>query len=110
MENQIIEPLLEKAQAYTTNTIELLKLQAMERTAKVGTSMITRLILTVVVSFFIITVNIAIALWLGEMLGKAYYGFFVVAGCYALAAVILVAARPFVKKRVHNAVVRQMFD
>ncbi len=33
--------------------------------------------------------NLGVALWLGEILGKVFYGFFVVAAFYILAAIIV---------------------
>lgn len=90
--------------------MEIIKLKTLDKTAAVTTSLITGSLLTVIVSFIVFTINIAIALWLGELLGKTYYGFLVIAACYALAGVILLLIHPFVKSRVSNAVIRQLLD
>ena len=62
------------------------------------------------VSFFAFTINIAVALWLGDVLGKNYYGFLIVAGFYALASIILLIVHPSIKIRVNNTIIRQLFD
>jgi hypothetical protein len=106
----LMEPLLENAEAYSRTSIEIIKLKAVDKTAAVTSSFVTTSLFTMIVSFIVFTVNIAIALWLGNLLGKTYYGFLVIAGCYALAAIILLFIHPFIKSRVSNAVIRQLLD
>ncbi|MBK8496848.1 MAG: hypothetical protein IPL50_19040 [Chitinophagaceae bacterium] len=106
----LMEPLLESAEAYSRTSIEIIKLKAVDKTAVVTTSLVTTSLFTIIVSFIMFTVNIAIALWLGELLGKTYYGFLVIAACYALAGIILLLIHPFIKSRVSNAVIRQLLD
>jgi hypothetical protein len=112
METQtnLVEPLLEKAEAYSKTSFEILKLKALEKTADLASTLVSRYLLTIVIVFFAITINIAIALWLGELLGKVYYGFLVVASCYALAAIILLIIHPFIKRKVNNAIIKQLFN
>jgi len=112
MENKttLMEPLLESAEAYSRTGMELIKLKTLDKTAAVSTSLITTSLFTIIVSFIVFTVNIAIALWLGDLLGKIYYGFLVIAACYALAGIILLIIHPFVKSRVSNAVIRQLLN
>jgi hypothetical protein len=112
MESQanLIEPLLEKAEAYGKTSFELLRLKALAKTADVTSSMFSRAILILLVSFFGFTVNVAIALWIGDALGKAYYGFFIVSGFYALASVVLLIAHPTIKKSMKNTIIREIFN
>ncbi len=105
-----IEPLLERTEAYAKTSLELLKLKALDKTAHVTSSLISRSLLVVVISFFAFTLNIAIALWLGDMLGKSYYGFLIVAAVYALVAVILLIVHPIIKNRASNAIIRELFN
>lgn len=106
----LVEPVLEKAEAYSKTSFEILKLKALDKTADVTSTLVSRSLFTIVVSFFALTINIAIALWLGELLGKVYYGFLIVAACYALAAIILLIIHPFIKTRVNNAIIKQLFS
>lgn len=105
-----IEPLLEKAEAYTTTSFKIIKLKALDKTAGVTSALLSRSLLTIIISFFALTINIAIALWLGELLGKVYYGFLVVGACYALTAVILLVIHPLIKKSINNAIIKQLFN
>ena len=105
-----IEPLLEKAEAYGKTSFELMKLKALDKTADVSSTLASRGLFTLVVSFFAFSLNIAIALWLGDLLGKTYYGFLIVASCYALAGAVLLIIHPFIKSRANNAIIKQLFN
>ena len=106
----LLEPLLEKAEAYSTTSFEIIKLKAFDKTAGVTSALLSRSLFTIIISFFALTINIAIALWLGELLGKVYYGFLIVAACYALAAIILLVIHPLIKKSINNAIIKQLFN
>jgi hypothetical protein len=105
-----LDPLLEKAEAYSKTSLELLRLKTLDKAADVSSVLASRSLFTLAVCFFAFTINIAVALWLGDLLGKAYYGFLIVATCYALVGVILLIIHPFIKARVNNAIIRQLFN
>lgn len=84
-----VETLIEKLEAYTKTSLELAKLKSVTAAATVVTELISRLSVIVLVSLFVLVLNIGIALWLGELLGKIYFGFFIVAGFYLIAAAIM---------------------
>ena len=85
----ILEALIGKAETYAKTNVELFKLKAIDKSADVVSTLASRMVLAIVVLFIVISVNIGLALWLGEGMGKIYYGFFVVAGFYTLLAFIL---------------------
>lgn len=105
-----IEPLMDKAEAYAKSSLELLKLKAVDKTGDVTATLISRLLLIVVVSFFVFTLNIALALWLGDLLGKAWYGFMIVALFYALLSVVLLMIHPTIKSKANNAIIRKLLN
>lgn len=84
-----IEALYERAEEYGKTTFELSKLKVLETTTTVVTSLVSRLSVILMLSMFALVFNIGIALFLGELLGKSYYGFFIVAAFYLLAGFIL---------------------
>lgn len=84
-----IESLFEKAEKYGKTSFELAKLKALETTTIVVTSLVSRLSVILMISMFALVLNIGIALWLGELLGKSYYGFFIVAAFYLVAGILL---------------------
>lgn len=106
----LTEPLFEKAVDYSKTSFELLKLKALDKVADVSSTLISRSLFILAISFFVFLVNIAIALWLGEVLGKNYYGFLIVASFYALVAVILLITHPGIKKSTANSITRQLFN
>jgi len=106
----LIEPLLERAEAYGKTSFELLRLKALGKTADVSSTVFSRSLFILVISLFAFTINIAIALWLGDLLGKAYYGFLIISGFYAIAGIILLIAHPSIKKRVGDAIVKQLLN
>jgi len=108
--DDLIEPLLEKVEAYSKTSFELLKLKALDKTADVSATLFSRSLFVLIVSFFAFLLNVGIALWLGDILGKAYYGFLIVAACYAIVGVILLIIHPFIKARVNNAIIKQLFN
>ena len=95
MENQIslVEVLFERTGNYAKNSVELYKLKAINKSADVISSLAVRIAVISVITLFFIIVNIGLALWIGESLGKDYYGFFTIAGFYAVIGLILFAFR-----------------
>lgn len=84
-----IETLFEKAEDYGKTTLALLKLKAVDKSADFVSSFVTQFVFFMVVTMFIIIINIGLALWIGDLLGKSYYGFFVIAGFYGLISILL---------------------
>ena len=91
MENNAttIEMLFEKAENYTKTTVELARLNVVDKTADVVSSLISRIAVSIVFAMFAFLVNIGLSLWIGELVGKIYYGFFIVSSFYLLIAIIL---------------------
>ncbi len=104
-----IQPLLERAEAYGKTSYELIKLKAVDKTADITSTLVSRGAVVLVLSMFIVIVNIGIALWLGDILGKSYYGFFCIAGFYGIVGgVLYFFMHDTIKKRVSNSLISQM--
>jgi hypothetical protein len=86
---KLIESLLDKAKEYGITTYELAKLKTIEKTADVVSSFVPFLIVIILLTTCLLFLNLGIALWLGEILGNTFYGFFAVAGFYLLLGLIL---------------------
>ncbi len=96
MENQTtdtIEALFEKTNDYLETRFDLYKLKVVDKSSDIISSLASRLIVLLVFLLFIIIINIGIALLLGELLGKVYYGFFVLAGFYLIIGLIFYTNR-----------------
>jgi hypothetical protein len=86
---KFLESLLEKATDYGKTSLELVKLKALDKTTDIVSSLIPHSVVFVLIASFLIFLNLGLALWLGEVLGKIFYGFFVVAGFYVILAIII---------------------
>lgn len=103
-----VDVLIERAGDYLETRLDLLKLRAADRSADIISSFASKLIVLLVMSVFFIILNIGIALYIGEMTGRLYYGFFIVAGFYFIAGLITYGMRhrwlkdPFADKVIHK--------
>lgn len=97
MENEqqtnVLESLFERTNDYLETRIELAKLKAVKKSSEVLSAVVSKILLGIVLCFFIMVLNIAIGLWLGELMGKNYLGFFALAGFYLIAGLIIYSAR-----------------
>ncbi|WP_100616037.1 phage holin family protein [Confluentibacter citreus] len=84
-----IELLYDKVKEYTETSIELYKLNAIDVTADVVSSLVSRIAVALVFSLFTLFVNIAISLLIGKLLGAYYLGFLIVSGFYLIIALII---------------------
>jgi hypothetical protein len=106
-----IEMLFEKAEEYSKTTIELLKLQAIRKSADVVSSLISKAVITISVALSIFILNIGVALWLGKVTGESYYGFFIVAGMYVLIALLAsIFKNSWIKTPIKNNFIAKMID
>lgn len=87
--SKLLETLLERATDYGKSSFELLKLKALDKTTDVISSVIPYSVVLVLIASFMLFLNLGLALWLGDILGKMFYGFFVVAGFYAVTGIII---------------------
>jgi hypothetical protein len=74
----------------------------------VTTGLIVRLSVIIMIALFILVCSVGIALFLGEQLGKIYYGFFIVAGLYLVAGIVMhFFMRAWIKKPISNSIIKQ---
>jgi len=103
-----IESLFERLQEYSKTTYELSKLKLLETTINIVNLLVPRLSVIIMISLFALVLNIGIALLLGELLGKSYYGFFIVAGFYLAAGIILhFFLHKWIKKPISDLIIKQ---
>ena len=107
----LIESLIEKGEQYGRTTLELLKLKTLDKTASVASDLVSWLVIVIFATLFFLILNIGIALWIGDLLGKSYYGFFVIAGFYAILALVFsVFRKQLIKKPVNNSIITQVLE
>ncbi len=106
-ERSHIEVLVDKTGDYARKKVELYKLKIVDKSADVVSTIAADITIISILVLFILIVNIGLALWLGELLGKNYYGFFCVAGFYALSGIIFYSFREkLIKHPVRNSIIK----
>lgn len=104
-----IESLLESVEAYGKTTYELSKLKALDATSTVASSLISRLIIIILAMLFVFVLSMGIALMIGDMMGKTYYGFLIVAAFYLIAVIIAnYSLDSVVKKSISSLIITQL--
>lgn len=113
MENQpsAIGTLFEKSEHYMKSSVELLKLKALDKSTDVLSDLTAGLAVIAFITMFFLILSIGAALWIGEALGKSYYGFFSVAGFYGLIGILLYAFRKeWIKEPLKNSIIAQALN
>lgn len=105
----LIESVVENIKSLFADRVDLLKLKFIDKISKLFSSIITGLVLAMVFIIFITVFNIGIALYIGECTGKIYVGFLLVAAFYAIAGIILFAARrTLIKSAITGILIRKI--
>lgn len=110
MENpeSFIETLFERIQAYIKTTIELTKLKLLEKVTSTASSVVSRVSVVLVFALFFFVLTIGIALYLGELLGKSYYGFFIVSGFYLVLGILFhLFLHKWIKKPISDLIIKK---
>jgi hypothetical protein len=84
-----IEKLFERVAELVKTSLELFKLKTTEKTSEVVSTLVPYAIVFILISTFMLLLNVGLALWLGKLTGNTFLGFFIVAAFYAVIAVIV---------------------
>lgn len=108
---KLLESLLEKATDYGKTSYELVKLKTIDKTSDVVSSFIPHSIVFVFVASFLLFLNLGIAYWLGEVLGRIFYGFLLVALFYVLLAIIIhFFMHIWIKRNIYNSIIKRVLN
>ena len=106
-----IKSLFERAGDYLETRLDLWKLKATQKSTDIISSLASSLISVFIAFVFIMIVNIGVALFLGELMGKLYYGFFTLAGFYLVIGLIFRAYKTkWIKEPVANSIIKKMYN
>ena len=106
---KLIESLLERAFDYGKSSIELAKLKAIDKTSDIISTAIPHTVVFVFIVSFMLFFNLGLAFWIGEILGRVFYGFFVVAAFYGVSAIVLhFFMHKWLKKHIGNYFIKQL--
>jgi hypothetical protein len=108
---KLIESLLESAAEYGKASYELVKLKALDKTSDAASSFIPHSVVFVLIAAFMLFLNLGLAFWLGEILGRTFYGFFVVAAFYGITGIVLhFFMHKWLKKHVSNFIIKHVLN
>lgn len=96
--------MIETIKEYASKRIDLLKIEATEKSSLSAGVITYFVIMLVAFGFFIILFNFGIAFLIGEALGNQSYGFLIVAGFYLLIMILVM----IFKKKIVNSVADQV--
>lgn len=109
METKLMEDLLEQTIAFSKTSYELAKLKTLGKVSDLASSLIPYSIVLFFIVVFLLFVNLGLAFWLGDILGRIYYGFFAVAGFYLIAGLCThYFMHKCIKKRICNAIIKKL--
>jgi len=107
----LIESLWEQTEDYGKTTYELSKLKVLESFILIVTTLVAKVSVILVASLFVLVLNIGLAFLLGDLLGKTYYGFFIVAAFYFLAAIVLhLFLYKWIKNPISDLIIHQVLQ
>jgi len=107
----IVESLFERTKEYSRSSLELVKLKVIAKSAELISAMASRLIVLVAGILFLLVFTVAIALWIGDLLGKAYYGFLIVSAFYAIVGLVAhYFMKDRIRKHISDSFVKQFFN
>ncbi|WP_407405429.1 phage holin family protein [Chryseobacterium sp.] len=98
--------MIETLKEYASKRIDLLKIQATEKSSISAGVIAYLVILLVAFTFFIILLNFGIAFLLGNIMNNTSYGFLVVATFYLLIMILII----IFKKRLVNGVANKVIE
>jgi carbon starvation protein CstA len=81
-----MQTLVDKAEKYGSTTIQLVKLKTTITVADLLATVMAQVITYTLLGVFLLFFNIALAIWIGSLLGKIYLGFLLVSFLFGVAA------------------------
>ncbi|MGM0407796.1 MAG: hypothetical protein ACQERU_07415 [Bacteroidota bacterium] len=103
-----IESLADSTTEYIKTSYELVKLKIIDKISDGISSLIPHSVVFVIISIFLLFCNLGVVFWLGEILGKIYLGFFVVAAFYGFLGIIMLFMHNWLKKNIYNKIIKQL--
>ncbi|OFX74950.1 MAG: hypothetical protein A2X12_06930 [Bacteroidetes bacterium GWE2_29_8] len=105
----LIEKLFERATEYGRTSYDLLKLRTLDKLTNIVSSNIPRLVIFFLMSLFLLFLNLGFSFWLGEIIGKIYYGFFIVGAFYGIIGIFIhFFMRKYFKRIIGNYIIKQV--
>lgn len=105
------EELADSVKEYVNTRIESIKLNTAEKSSGIIATLIAGFLVATLFLFFLVFCSIAVALILGEWIGKPWAGFLIVAFLYLVTGIAVWFARVrIIQLPIMNALIKQLFS
>ena len=105
-----VKTLVENASDYIETRIELIRLKTVDKSSSVLSSMVSGMVIILGIALILFVLCLGLSFYLGELLGRTYYGFFVVGGVLTVALILLYAFRErWIKSPFADMIVKNFF-
>ena len=106
---KLIEELIERATDYIKISYDVVKLKCIDKTSHIFSTLVFHSIVFVLITIFLLFINFGLAFWLGDIFGKIYYGFLLIATFYiVLLLFIQIFMSKWIKNHVYNFMINQI--
>lgn len=106
----LIDELFKRVSEFSITYIELIKLKTVNSITEAVSALFPGFVVSILLAAFILFLNLGLAVWLGDMFGKLYYGFFIVAAFYLVLGFFShFFIKGWFKKIAGNYFVKQLF-
>ena len=92
-ETNPFEKLTDNLKEYANTRYDIITLKVTQKAANIGSQITTILLIGMMISLFLLFINIGVALYLSAIFNNRYIGFFIVAGFYFVSTLIFVIGR-----------------
>lgn len=103
------ETLFDKVENYVKSSVDLFKLQLIDKSSDLISSLVAKIAIVLIVSMFLFFINIGIAIWIGEILNSLSLGFIIISGFYLMTSILIYFYRNvFIKKPITNMIIKHL--
>lgn len=106
--NNIINPLIDKIETLGHTQLEIYKYRIMLKTSTLFASLIFLFILVFFLLLMSISLNIAIAHWIGGVIGNIVLGYIIVSCIHALIALFIYLNRGSIRNRIQDKILNHI--
>ncbi len=107
----IIQELTDNLKSYISTSYEIHKLEVIGRSSIIGSGLISKLIITLVIFLFLFFISLWAGLFVSAHYGDNYSGFIYVAGFYFLVGIVLILGRKkLIQRPIRDKIIRETLN
>lgn len=100
----------ESIENYIQNRVELLRLQAIEKASKMGSSLILVLIMSLLAFFMLLFLSFMLAWLFANLTGNVYVGFAIMAGIFILMLLVIILGKKAFERKITDTIINSIFS